>query len=98
MDLSEVPGTSGISASASKNEKKNCDICGIVEKNQLMYGEFIEKMGFSLHYFCLLSGTHFSQQGKADNSGIYGFLKADIRYGIETSKSKRCCYCKKVIF
>lgn len=91
------PGTSA-SQIAGCNEEKDtlCDVCGLSDKDQLCYGEFIQKLGFKLHYFCMLSCTKMLQLGKHDSSGIYGFLPVDIRDAIKLVKDKICAYCDKV--
>ncbi len=81
---------------AKEDKEKCCDICKMSEKNELFYGEFIEKAGFKLHYYCLLSGTRMLQLSKSDKYGIYGFLPGDIRSGINQIQDKICYYCQKV--
>lgn len=80
----------------ASNTTYECDICLSSEKNSLKYGEFIEKQQHKrtlrCHYFCLLSGTHISQQG-SDKAGILGFLLKDINDSFKRYRNKICSYC-----
>ncbi|XP_065359811.1 pineapple eye protein-like [Calliphora vicina] len=75
---------------------RTCSLCNkTTEANGLSlthFGEWMEKRGMRVHYYCLLLSTHLPQRGK-DRSGILGFLMRDIRQEIALAQTRECKYC-----
>ncbi|XP_055842138.1 PHD finger protein 7-like [Episyrphus balteatus] len=71
-----------------------CSICKKEDDNPVDYGDFMNKSGICVHYYCLLLSTHLPQNG-SDSSGILGFLLRDIRNEIKKCAQRICCYCKE---
>lgn len=51
--------------------KIRCDICNYNDSNEAIYGKMISKLGWNVHYYCLLSGYNIPQNGK--NEKIFNF-------------------------
>lgn len=69
-----------------------CLLCHCSKKDELLYGEAVNCLNASVHYFCVLLSSNLPQRGK-DHQGVYGFLTSDIKNLIRRCENVKCIYC-----
>jgi hypothetical protein len=74
-----------------------CTLCSLDEKNDHLYGDWIDDEGVKVHYFCLLASTNLPQKGTSKGeSGLRGFRKKDIEKCALNHRETECHYCGRL--
>jgi hypothetical protein len=74
-----------------------CTLCSLDDKNEHLYGDWIDDEGVKVHYFCLLSSTNLPQKGTSKGeSGLRGFRKKDIEACALNHRKTECHYCGRL--
>uniref|UniRef100_A0A336M8Y3 CSON013879 protein n=1 Tax=Culicoides sonorensis TaxID=179676 RepID=A0A336M8Y3_CULSO len=73
-----------------------CDVCGLNEVDDILFGPLMKQEGICAHYFCLLFSYELEQTG-CEIKDVAGFKVSDIKECIKDSRkhSYKCVYCKK---
>ncbi|XP_045153468.1 PHD finger protein 7 isoform X2 [Echinops telfairi] len=71
-----------------------CRLCFQEAGDPETFGEFLQKDGLGVHYFCLILSSKLPQRGQS-NRGFHGFLPEDIRKEIARAARKVCFVCKR---